>query len=118
MKRSRINPVSKKPHRRARRSVPVAILLAVKERSGGQCECLIMPDGTPHAPTAAAELLMYPRCNKPAMRQPHHKKKRSRGGKHDAANLLDICFDDHVWTETHDRQAIERGLSELAGRIE
>ena len=121
MKRSRLNAVSKSAHRRAARSVPVASLRAVKDRSGGQCECFMRGEDGPEGmtffrPTLEKRFRNY-RCQYIAMSQPHHILKRSRGGGHDPKNLLDVCFGCHTWIEANDREAVKRGLSKLAGRV-
>jgi len=77
LKRSgKLNPISKSPHRRAKRFVPKAIIEQVMFRSGGQCE-FVDENGY--------------RCCNPAQRQPHHVLKRSQGGPHTVENLRATC---------------------------
>lgn len=47
----------------------------VRERSGEICEI----------------------CGKKRAAQMHHRRNRSQSGKWEAANILHICLDDHVW---------------------
>jgi len=124
MKRTRLNPISKKPHRLAKRFVPKDVLAEVKKRSGGVCECWILwsheygpiPFNKKISACRVAEEYSpkhsgVERCIRQAMRQPHHILKRSRGGKHTTENLLDCCSSHHEWIESNDKTAILTGLS-------
>jgi predicted restriction endonuclease len=64
----------------------------VKERSGGRCEARIPSVCTGRAMDA------------------HHVKMRSRGGKHDASNLLHLCRRCHQWIDDNPRSATQMGL--------
>jgi hypothetical protein len=99
MKRSKINPVSKLKHRLEKRFVPPEIIAEVKKRSGGICESGI-----------CERVINGQRCNRPAMKQPHHILMRSRGGKHTLDNLKDLCFIDHTWVHDHPAEATKEGL--------
>lgn len=110
----RLSPVSKSPHRLAKRFVPAASIKAVRERSGGICEVYIdfpVTSNSPRSEQARANYYYGVRCRRPAERQPHHILKRSRGGTHDLENLLAVCFECHNWIEGNEAEAVKRGLS-------
>jgi hypothetical protein len=65
---------------------------AVRERSGGKCEARIPSVCTGRATDA------------------HHVKMRSRGGKHDPSNLLDVCRRCHDWIGSNPRSATQVGF--------
>jgi hypothetical protein len=86
MKRSKLNPISKDPAKRARRFVPQSVINLVKQRSGGICE-FIDKFGI--------------RCQVPAERTPHHLLNRSQGGKHTVENLRDSCWHHNEFAKKH-----------------
>lgn len=89
-----LSPISKDPRRRELRFIPIDVLIAIKERSGGRCEVFKMHD--------------Y-RCMHVA-KHPHHILPRSRGGKHAVENLLHVCAECHRWIHDNPSKAIMRGL--------
>ena len=95
----RLHPINP---RNKDRFIPPDSIAAVKKRSGGRCERMIVTEhnGRRH----------YCRCPKPAMRTPHHILARSQGGDHSPKNLLDLCFDDHRWATDNPKQAIIEGI--------
>lgn len=99
MKRSRLNLISKNKAKAARRFVPAAVLKAVKARSGGKCERMVV---TPYFGIL--------RCRNDAMNQPHHRLARSQGGEHTVENLCDLCFGCHNWATDHPEAAKNEGL--------
>lgn len=90
----RIQPISKNKEKRARRFVPESIIKLVKERSGGICEFVNQFGG---------------RCPSEAQHQPHHRKKRSQGGKHTLENLADSCWYHNNFAETEKSKSIKLG---------
>lgn len=119
MKRSRINPISKSPHRIAKRFVPLASIRAVKKRSGGICEVVFVvtkQEAHPIHPKHKEVFILksdtrMARCVRTAMPVPHHLLKRSQGGGHGPDNLLDACFHCHDWIERHPKEAAATGLN-------
>lgn len=110
MKKTKLNPISKSKHRREKRFVPESVLKAVKDRSGGRCEAgwpIVVGDKFIKEKDAV-EFVRH-RCLEKAMNQPHHKLKRSQGGKHTLENLMDVCFEHHRWIEDHSKDAAELG---------
>lgn len=99
MRKTRLNPISKSPHRLKLRFWPKDVLKAVKARSGCICE-RIMPDGS--------------RCNEPAMSQPDHILARSQAPSHfknTFENARDLGFKCHSWKGDHPKEAVEQGLT-------
>jgi hypothetical protein len=88
-------PLKRKTPLRAKITEPSELRKAkkiVKERSGGRCEARIPSVCTGRATDA------------------HHVKMRSRGGKHDPGNLLDVCRHCHDWIDANPRSATQMGL--------
>lgn len=111
----KLQPISKAKHRRQKRFVPPATLLELDQRSGGRCECYIwVVDNIPAMKDGEFFLAhsdKMVRCTRWAERQPHHLKKRSRGGKHTKENCLKVCWEHHAYIENHDKISVQRGLS-------
>lgn len=115
MKRSRLRPISKAPHRLAKRFLPGPNLKAVKKRSGGRCEVVFTlhlkgGDWFRIHPESNLKSVNWCRCPKAAMPIPHHLLKRSQGGGHEPSNLLDACSECHRWIEDHSTAAAQTGL--------
>jgi hypothetical protein len=68
-----------------------AVRPVLRARSGGRCEAQL--SGCLGTPTV-----------------PHHRKRRSQGGKNNLANLIDICAPCHAWVHNHPAEAMEHGL--------
>jgi hypothetical protein len=64
----------------------------IMQRSNGACEARV-----PGVCTGGAE-------------HAHHKRRRSKGGKDEAANLIAVCFHCHEWIHTHPGAAVDAGL--------
>lgn len=90
----KLAPISKDPARRARRFVPQSVIDQIKLRSGGRCE---FKDAQGN------------RCHAEATRTPHHKKKRSQGGKHTLEDCADSCWAHNEWSETHKAESVALG---------
>lgn len=108
----RLNPISKNPRRKEKRFIPPINREKLEERSGGWCEFYLRADKTP---TLREDPLAIRRCFKRAD-DPHHIKKKSRGGGNEVENLIHGCRECHTWTEKNDREAVKRGTSKLAER--
>lgn len=93
-----LSPISKNKERRKRRFIPAKTMKALKERSGGQCECYEEIIGA-----TQASLI---RCMNRA-RDPHHVKPKGRGGNNDLSNLLHICRQHHFFVH-HNPNLAER----------
>lgn len=93
MKRSSVNPISKLPHRRIKRFIPKAVLVALRERSGGRCEFI----------------WDFNRCKRRAI-DPSHILARSQGGKHTLENLKHACRVCHNYCTEHPKEAVHRGF--------
>lgn len=76
----------------SRDSIPSSVRRQVMARAGGFCEARV--EGVC---TGEPELL-------------HHKRRRSQGGRHTAANLLAVCEEDHRWIHDHPEAAVGLGL--------
>lgn len=72
--------------------IPPAVRRQVMARAGGYCEARV--EGVC---TGQPEHL-------------HHKRLRSQGGGHTAANLIAVCEEDHRWIHDHPDAAISLGL--------
>ena len=90
----KIHPISKRPHRIARRKIPQQSLDIIHERSGGQCE--FVWDSV--------------RCTRRAT-DPDHTLARSAGGSHDPSNLKHVCRICHRWKHDNPEEAIQRGFT-------
>ena len=91
----RKTPLTRQTPLRARVSEPNELRKAkkvVKERSGERCDARVPSVCTGRATDA------------------HHVKMRSRGGKHDPSNLLDVCRRCHDWIDDNPRTATQMGL--------
>ena len=106
--KKRINPISKDPRKRAKRFVPDSVIKAVKNRSGGLCERVLMAYTRINMEEG---LLRRGPCGKPSMKQPHHRLARSQGGEHTKENLVDLCFECHRWVHENPKKAIVEGLT-------
>jgi hypothetical protein len=99
----KLEPISKDKARRARRFVPESIRKAVLERAGHICE-FVDANGR--------------RCMSPAQRQPHHRMKRSAGGKHTLSNLAACCNFHNLYAERFKTYCVNVGWTILPTRIQ
>lgn len=72
--------------------VPPKVRAEVEERSGGRCE---MPTLAVRCPMRATHM--------------HHRKMRSQGGDHSAANLLHLCGFHHDYIHAHPAESYANG---------
>lgn len=82
----------RKPTRHRKSDIPPRVRRQVRSRSGGDCE-------------ARVERVCAGRA-----RHMHHVVLRSRGGKHTARNLLDLCLPCHDHIHAHPIWATEHGF--------
>jgi len=96
----RRRPLHGRPSRtedRPRSRIPTDAVDAVLRRSGGRCEARATPG-----------------CSG-RWEHLHHRRLRSQGGGHDAANLLAVCHFCHRWIHDHPAESYARGWLVRAG---
>jgi hypothetical protein len=84
---------------------PKSAKQAAKDRAGAKVKRAVMESGD-----GACEARIENVCRGRAV-DPHHKVKRSAGGKDEASNLMRTCRWCHIWIENHPKLAAQRGLS-------
>lgn len=88
-------PLRRSPLRRRRRGVPLSVRAQLLERCQGRCE----------------------RCRLVKPLDPHHRVKRSQGGKDELGNLFALCRECHDDIEQHPKQAVADGWTTHLGKV-